>query len=449
MGLRADALDFAPAILRVQNRPPSPLPRLVLYVTFVVLAATGIWAAFGKLDVVAIASGKLVPQGYIKVVQPSEAGIVREILVKEGDPVHRGQVLVRLDAQASEADLRILRVDLRQRVLQLRAIEAELGGVSLDRRQGDDEIQFKQVEAQFRARRQAYDDALAAERASLGKAVQDLMGAQEVEVKLRRTAPIYEDLDKAWDQLAREGFAGKLLAMERRRARIENEQDLKAQEFAVASVKGTIEQATQRIAQITSNYQQQLLNERVEADSVRHRIEQELAKHSHRHGLLELRAPESGIVKELGTHTLGTVVSAGVVLMTVVPHGEPLEAEVWINNPDAGFVRKDQTARIKVAAFPFQKHGTIDGTVRHIGADATESTGSGAQNGAGPGNDGSGLRFKALISLQAQELVGPSGRHKLGTGMQVSAEVNLGSRTVLEYVLSPIQRALHEAARER
>src|SRR5437667_196853 len=108
-------LQFAPDIARLEQQAPSPLPRAVLYLFLALLVMTMGWAYFGKLDIVAVTQGKLVPQSFVKIVQPAEAGIVREILVAEGEAVREGQVLVRMDARISEADLRTLQADLQRR----------------------------------------------------------------------------------------------------------------------------------------------------------------------------------------------------------------------------------------------------------------------------------------------------------------------------------------------
>ena len=100
----ADVLEFAPGILGVERSPPSPLPRVVLYLMAGLLAALLVWATFGRLDIVAVADGKLVPQSFVKIVQPTDSGVVREILVGEGDRVRAGQTLVRMDSSLSDAD---------------------------------------------------------------------------------------------------------------------------------------------------------------------------------------------------------------------------------------------------------------------------------------------------------------------------------------------------------
>ena len=188
--LSPDALDFAPAILKSQHQPPSPFPRFVLYTLLALVGVMLVWAVLGRLDVVAVAQGKLVPQSFLKVVQPAESGIVREILVKEGDKVAAGQVLMRMDASLSEADSRAVLNEVRVKRLQIRRIDAELGGTMMTRKADEPPVLFAQVEAQHRARRQAYQDALDAERAMLAKAQQDMKASAEVEAKLSQTGPI-------------------------------------------------------------------------------------------------------------------------------------------------------------------------------------------------------------------------------------------------------------------
>ena len=452
--LEAEVWDFSPAILQAQHAPPSPLPRLVLYTLLVLFAVLLVWATFGRLDIVAVAQGKLVPETFLKVVQPSDSGVIKEILVKEGDEVAAGQVLMRMDTSVSTSDRKVLDNDFQLRALQLRRIDAELKGAPLLKNPSDDAALFAQVEAQYRSHRLAYQDALDTERAALAKAQHDLNSSLEVQSKLKQTLPIFQEQEKGWDQLAKEGFAGKLMALDRKRSRIETEQELQAQTHNVESLKASIAQSTKRMAQITSNYQQQLHNERIDAESQHNKLDQDLAKHTYKHGLLELKSPQAGMVKDLATHTPGTVVAPGTVIATIVPHNEPLLAEVWVTNLDAGFVVPRQSAKLKLSAYPFQQYGMLDGVVRHVSADASDK--SGDMGNLAPANDSdkpaagqSQLSYRTLVELKSTELESRGQRLKLTPGMQVSAEINLGTRTVLQYLLSPIQKNLHEAWRER
>jgi membrane fusion protein, hemolysin D len=439
-----DSLAFLPALLRLQGEAPTPLPRAVLYTLVGLFVVMLIWTAIGELDIVAVAQGKIVPQSFLKIVQPAEQGIVREIVVRDGDTVQPGQVLVRMDTRLSDADRSVVENELKLRNLQLRRIDAELAGAAIERGADDSEPLLAQVEAQYQARRQAYLDALGAERALRAKAQQDLQVAREVEGKLRKTVPIYREQAQGWDQLAKEGFAGKLMALERQRLYIENEQDLRAQAHSIASLTASLQQSEQRLAQITSNYRQQLQNERVEADAQRHRLRQELDKQQHRSGLLELRAPQAGVVKDLATHTPGTVVAPGTILLTLVPKDEPLIAEVWVSNADAGFVQPAQKTRVKLAAYPFQKYGMLEGTVQHISADAQDKAAD--SNSVKPFQEAA---YRALVHFDRGFLETRGAQLALVPGMLVSAEIHLGTRSVLEYLLSPIQRIAHESGRER
>jgi HlyD family secretion protein len=448
--LQAGQLDFAPGILKLQDAPPSPLPRLILWCLLALVAVTVVWSTFGRLDIIAVAQGRIVPQSYLQIVQPAESGIVKELLVREGDLVGAGQVLARMDTRFSEADRQALKNELAQRSLQLRRIDAELAGAALAAKRDDPPALFAQVDAQYRARRQAFLDSLESEKATFAKADQDLRAAREIESKLRQQLPIYREQEAAFEKLTREGYAGRMLFLEKQRDRIEKEQDLKAQEFAIQSLSATIEQSRKRVAQLQSNYHQALQNERVETEAQYAKLEQDWNKHSARHDLLELKAPQDGIVKDLATHTVGSVLQPGTVLMTLVPRNDPMQAEVWVTHDDAGFVGVGQPAKLKLATYPFQKYGMIDGDVKRLSPDSSEMSDARGDRRAGGGDSGStGSGYRTLVSLRTPYLEVDGKRYPLTPGMQVTAEINLGTRTVLEYVLSPVQRTLHEAGRER
>lgn len=450
--LHADPLDFAPALLRVQARPPSALPRAVLWTLIALFACALVWLTVGKLDIVAVAQGKLVARSYLQVVQPAESGIVSEILVREGDRVVADQVLVRLNTDISAADLSALGSEFRLKELQLRRIDAELAGAPLARRADDPSQYFAQVEAQWRARRQAYEDSLASERAALARAQQDLQSAVEVESRLRQIVPFVVEQEQVWTTLAKDGFAAPLVVNEKVRARMENDQALKAQQAAAAGLGAGVEQSKRRLAQLASNYRQSLLDERAGAKAEYLKLEGALAQRRTRHGLLELRAPQAGRVQDLGTHTVGSVVAPGAVLVTLVPADQPLYAEVWVSNRDIGFVREDQPVRLKLSAFQFQKYGLIDGVVRKVSPDATDRDRGGrpqmpdTERGAAATAP---LRFRALIEPASQTLQAEGVTYPLSTGMEVTAEIHLGQRTLWQYLTAPMRGAFHEAARER
>lgn len=295
--LNAEMQDFAPGILKVQNKPPSPLPRVVLYGLLGLFVVAMLWIIFGRLDIVAVAQGKLVPLTYVKIVQPADAGIVEKIFVKEGEEVKAGQVLMRMDTKLADADSKAVLAEYRRRKIQLRRIDAEMNNQPFAQQAGDPDHLYLQAETQYRANRAAYQDAAGQESALLSKAREDLAAATEVQGKLRQVLPVYQSSEQAYAQLAKEGYAGKLEAADKARERIEKEQDLRTQTYNIASQQASIAQSSKRLAQITSNYRQKLQEERVEALAQYQKLEQDWAKQQHKTNCSNSKLRKRGLSK--------------------------------------------------------------------------------------------------------------------------------------------------------
>ena len=450
--LDPDALDFAPDLLAIQERPPARLPRVLLASVAALFGLLIAWSVLAQLDIIATAEGRLVPTSFTKLVQPAEAGVVTEILVRDGDLVKEGQLLLRLDARASLADTQALGQEVALKKLTLRRIGAELAERPLQPGRGEPALLYAQVDAQFRARRQAYEDAVAQEQETRRRAQSDLLASQQQLSKLAQTLPSYQRSAEAYQRLVKEGFVGDLQASEKGREATEKEQDVKVQTANVQSGVSAVAQSDRKLAALRSQYRSQLENERIETLAQLNRSEQELQKSTVRAGQLEIRAPNAGIVKDLATTTRGAVVSAGALLMNIVPQDEPLQAEVQLRNEDVGFVSVGQVARVKVAAFPFQKYGLLDGRVVLVSADAADARLQPGQQAQQPGQPGQPLlNYRAIVRLDTHQLVSAASGETLplSPGMAVTAEVQQGQRSVMEYLLSPVKRVAQEAARER
>lgn len=446
----ATAMAFAPPLIRLQESPPPPLGRKVLWALVILLVLLILWSLIGRLDIVAVAEGKLIPQSYVKIVQPSEAGIVKEILVKEGQTVQAGQVIMRMDALINEADAKSLVADAQRKRLSVRRIDAELAGKAFVAESNDPPELAREVEARYRANRAAQEAALAEEQSRLIKARQELSAAMQVKLKLEQTLPHYRAQDQAFEKLAKDGFAGPIMASDKKRERIEKEQELNTQGHLIASAKASIQQSEKKLVQLDSDYRRQLHAERNELQGQAEKLEQEIAKQAHKKDLLELKAPQESVVKDLATHTAGTVVQPGTILLTLVPKDEILKAEVWVSNEDIGFVRPGQTVKLKFAAFPFQKYGMAEGVVENVSADAADQNTSTSNNTpSDPTKRTQPLAYKALVTLKTMRLSMDGQKFPLSAGMQANAEILLGTRSVAEYLLSPVQKAWHEAGRER
>lgn len=439
--LAPEARDFAPDLLTLQESPPSRAPRAAMLLVVLLLGLLVAWSVWARLDIVAAAQGRLVPTTYTKVVQPAEAGVVSQVLVQDGDVVRAGQVLLRLDASLAHTDVMALEQEALHKQLTIQRIEAELSDRPFIPPAGAAPHIASQVAAQYLARRQSYTDALAQEQAALVRAQAELASAHQNLIKLREVLPIVRGASDKHAQLEQAGFISALVAADRRRELVEKTQELQAQLSTVSGLQAAIDQSGRRLDAVRSGYRSQLENERIDTLAQVRRLTQELDKTAIRRGQMDIRAPADGVVKDLAVTSTGAVVQAGALLMTIVPRDEPLLAEVMLGNEDAGFVAVGQKAQVKIAAFPFQKHGVLEGRVTHIGADASER---------GQGQAVQPPRYRALIQLARQRFDGIRDEAlTLAPGMLLVAEIHQGDRTVMEYLLSPVQKVAAEAGRER
>lgn len=439
-GSFALARDFAPDLLTLQESPPSRLPRVVVAGVASVLAGLLAWAAWAQLDVVAAAPGRLVPLTFTKVVQPAEPGVVSQVLVRDGDSVQAGQVLLRLDARVSQADTRTLEQEIELHRLGIARLDAERTGVPLRLPAGATPLVAAQVQAQWLARRGAYDDQRAQEQAALARIEGELAAARQHLARLHAVTPIVRVAADSHEELAREGFVSSLAAAERRREALDKSGELQAQAETVRSLEAARVQQQRKLGGVQSAWRAQLEAERLEHLSQLQRLAREQDKGQVRAGQLEIRAPADGVVKDLAVASPGTVVQAGALLMNLVPRDEPLQAEVSLGNEDVGFVAVGQAVRLKLATYPFQRHGLLEGTVSHVAADANPL----------PGGQPGAPVYRALVRLARQSLPQGDGTAlPLAAGMAVVAEIHQGERSVVEYLLSPVRKVAAEAARER
>jgi len=438
--------DFSPRILNVMQSPPMPMPRLMLRLIILLIFLLLAWATIGELDIVARAEGKLIPQTRLKVVQPFEGGRIEQIMVQEGQQVSQGQTLLIMDTHLSQSDTQKITAELNTARLQLRRIDAELSISPMTLHKTDNKTSFNAVFAQLQSHQQAYQSVIAEQQAVLVRLARELEAESVVLKKLEEILPIQKETENTYIQLGKEGYAARQLVLEKQQSRIEVEKNLKSQEFIIQSLKAKSQEAEEKLHSIQSSRQQQLYDEKAKIHQQLKQLEQEHDKQQYRNTLMELKAPQDGIIMELAIHTEGTIIPSGSVVMRLVPLNDPLKAEVYVKNHDIGFINPGQNVRVKLTSYQFQKYGMIDAKVEHISADASQQSNTDASKQI---SQTPALTYKTLLILNQQQLERDGNIFTLRSGMHVTAEIKLGKRTVLEYLLSPIQKTIAEAGTER
>jgi len=437
--LRREEIEFLPAALEVIESPPSPAGR-VLAGTLMALAVIVVaWASIGEIDVVAVAQGRVVPSGRSKVIQPLESGVVRELLVRNGEQVRSGQVVLRLDTTLTAADRERLRNDLlaaRLETARLKAALSKEGEAAFvapagadARTVGTQRALLASALGEHRARLSALAEEITkrgAERAASAAGVQ----------KLERTVPIARERAVARRELAEKGYLSRMAALEFEQQLIEQEHDLAIQRHRVEEAAAAIGALERQRTQAESGFRKQALLQLAEAERRTTGLAQELVKAEQRHALQSLASPIDGTVQELAVHTLGGVVTAAQAVMVVVPHDDTLEVEAQILNKDVGFIRPGQEAEVKFETFLFTRYGTIRGRVESVSSDAVTDAKL-------------GLVYPVRVALPRTTLDGGEAGLAIAPGMSATVEIKTDTRKVIDYVLSPLMRYRKESFRER
>ena len=427
----ADEAAFLPAALSLQETPVHPAPRRATIVICALFAIALVWSVFGRIDIVAVAQGRIVVSDRTKTIQPLEVSVVAKVLVKDGDAVKAGQVLIELDATAANADQASV-------VEQLKAADAELQRTStlLEALNTSSKPKGNSNDAQLQAEWQDITARQAKLAAEAQRREAEAATVREAIAKLEATVPLAKQREADVKGLAEQGFMNQHAGQDRSRERIELERDLALQRARLLEAQAAIAESRQNKAAYLAETQRTLRERQTQANLKRQQLAQERSKTEQRSRLTQLKAPVDGTVQQLAVHTAGGVVTPAQVLMIVVPKDAEVTAEVVLENKDIGFVREGQTVEVKLETFPFTRYGTVAATVTSLAADAVN-------------DEKRGAIFPATLKLSQTHLNVDGKRITLAPGMNLSAEIKTGQRRVIDYLLSPVQRASDESLKER
>jgi hemolysin D len=461
-GRQRQELAFLPAALEIVETPPSPIGRAITVAIILLFSSALVWASWGTIDIVASATGKIVPSGRVKVIQPFETGVVRAIRVQDGQTVKAGDALIELDPTVNAAERDHLRDDLLAEQLNIARLRAALISgedyavdfrppagadptlISTQRQLLVHQVAEHRAKIAALARQQAQKEAERATTAATIHKLETMIPAIQPRVDIRRI-------------LMEKELGSKLSYYETLQLLVEQQEELVVQRSHLQEADAAIAAIRETRAQAAAEYRHTLSDELTKAEQKANGLARDLIKAEQKTRLQLLTAPVDGVVQQLAIHTVGGVVTPAQSLLVVVPSDSRLEIEAMVSNRDIGFVHSGQEAEIKVDTFNFTRYGLLHGEVLSVSQDAImRDRQQDRPNDRPPGahNDtsepkGQELNYSARVSLDRTRMQVDDRTVDLSPGMAVTVEIKTGSRTILSYLLSPLLRYRQEILRER
>ena len=438
--IRSDSEDkeFLPPAVEILETPPSPMGRMLVWAVLGLFVLVLLWSFIGEIDEVVVARGKVIPVGYTKVLQSEDKGIVKRILVQEGQKVKKGELLMELDRTMSESDLNALKKEISYYDINIRRILAELSdkpfmaetGTGFDPRDMAQQMSLYQSrQSEKRAKMEFYD-------AQIRQKEDSVRVAESSLEKYRQLLSIAREREQNLQEIVEQGAISKYTYWEYKGKRIELEQNVSMNISQLSGARADASAARQQKAQYLAEWNRQLQEELINCRKQYNTLKESERKAELKNKLIEIKSPVDGAVHKLDIHTVGAVVQEAQGLMQVVPEGTPMEVEAWMENKDIGFVNPGMPVEIKIDTFNFQKFGTLKGKVREISPDTIE-------------DKDRGPLYRVMVSMDEEKLHMDNRDLQVYPGMSVSAEIKTRKKRIIDFFLEPFQTYKNEALRER
>lgn len=391
--------DFMPSLLEIIERPAHKAGTVIIIGIFTLLIGAIIWACVSEIDVVITASGSVQPIGNLNVIKSYSGGTVKSINVSEGEFVNQGDVLIELDAESLEIDTDQLQKQQKILEAQREIYQKINGGSDLS------EVKINDYSYELRTYIQAILDSDTGYRNSLSNYENE-----------KRAAEINKEIaELQLEQYRNSGM----------------DRQIKIQELSVQQYALSVENAELKISNLKAQYSSQVNANISEINNKIDEIQVNLEKYRMSMEYQSITAPVSGYVNSVSVNTLGETVTAAQQLVTIVPDNTPNEMLCYIKNTDIADIELGMNAEIKLEAYPYNKYGTVNGTVKYISPSsfANEQLGS--------------------VYIVKLELSNSNENIKIISGLSGAVEIKTDKRTVMDYFLEPIVKGFGESLKEK
>jgi len=413
--------------------------RWVLYFWTVAVVLFILWASFTEIDEITRGQGEVVPNGENRVVQNLEGGIVEEIMVKVGDSVKKGQPLLQINNEKSEAQLdssNIKAFELQAKIIRLEAeAEGKLFNVPFELEQKmpklihNERSLYLSRQEQINAKIRAMEDKKRQKEQELRSTIQRI-------ANLKHSFKLINEEVKMTRPMVKQGVKSKVGFMKLQREQGKLKEELDTAESSIPSIEAGISEISNSIEEAKIEFRNQAKRELNEVTAEAMRIKENAEALGDQMERTLVRSPINGVIQKLYIHTIGGVIQPGEDLIEIVPTDDVLWLEVKIKPSDIAFIYPSQKAVVKVSAYDFAIYGSLEGEVVHISADATK-------------DEKDNVFYTIHIKTSKNHLGTEEKPLKIIPGMVVDVDIMTGKKSVMDYILKPILKAKQYTFTER
>ncbi|WP_144379497.1 HlyD family type I secretion periplasmic adaptor subunit [Mesorhizobium amorphae] len=429
-------------MLARDDRPPLFASATVAIVGFLLVVFVA-WSSFAEIDEIARGDGKVIPASKTQIIQASEAGVVQDIAVKIGQIVKKDDLVIRLDNTLNSSSLGEQQAKARALRARVARLKQEQGGkigepfaCPVEIKKNVPEI-CDNEEKLLIARQDNFNNKLSVLKSRLEQRQKELDEANANLDRLSRNQQVSAREAKLVNTMAQKGLIAQTEQLRVEREQTELAGQIKLAGETILRGKAAINEAQLQVNEVTLELQQEALNDLTQTLADLSVVDETIRGATDRVARTDIRSPVDGIVNTLDVNTLGAFVQPGAVVAGIVPTSETLLVEARVSPRDVAFIRPGQDALIKITAYDFSIFGGIEGKVANITADSLvdEKTGE--------------PYYQVRVATEKSTLQRDGKTYSIIPGMICSVDIKTGRKTILSYLLKPINKAREEAMRER
>jgi len=422
-----DSYEFKPLLSEIEQSPSSPLGHFTFWTITALIIITILWLTLGKIDVVISARGVVIPDGEAKIIQAFETGVVDEILVKEGEFVHKNQLLININSKTTDAKLKSITKNIAQSELEAKRLEAN--GIEGKFNVLEDNDESKTQQKLYQENLKLLNSEIAAKNQEIAQIQNQINSVQaqkrDYEFQLSSAQDKLKRLDEVKDIIAYNSY-------QEQSDRVNSlKESIQRTNSEILRLKTQQAQVRSQIVQIKSDFKTKNLDLLANTQKQIKELEANKEEIEFSNINQKILAPTDGYIDKLLIHTLGAVVTPAQELIALTPIEKPLLIKAQVLNKDIGFVKVDMPVSVKIDTFDFQKYGTLKGKVKSISKNSLN-------------DEQLGLVYEVYISLDNDTLFVEGKEQKISTGMTLNAEIEINKRRIIEFFIYPLIKYLDE-----